>query len=62
MTYHIHSVEQDVAGKWHARAAISDSQSVFLKFNDYPSMDDIQAAAAAYVAALTSPESDGASE
>ena len=51
MTYHVHSVEQDMAGKWYARVCITDEQAVFLKFQDYPTMADIQDAAVAYVAA-----------
>jgi hypothetical protein len=52
MTHHVHSVEQDLAGKWHARVVISDEQAVFLKFQDYPTMAEIQVTADAYVAGL----------
>ena len=52
MTFHVHAVEQDLAGKWYARVVISDDEAVFLKFQDYPSIVDIQAAAAEYVAQL----------
>lgn len=60
MTYHVHAVEQDIAGKWYARVVISDEEAVFLKFQDYPTMADIQEAAAAYVAQLE--VTDGATE
>jgi hypothetical protein len=60
MIYHVHAVEQDIAGKWYARVVISDEEAVFLKFQDYPTMADIQEAAAAYVAQLE--VTDGATE
>ena len=50
MTYHVHSVEQDMAGKWYARVCITEEEAVFLKFQQFPSMDAIQDAAAAYAA------------
>lgn len=53
MTYHVHAVEQDISGKWYARVCITDEESVFLKFPDFPSMNDIQNAAIAYVDSLT---------
>lgn len=53
MTFHVHSVEQDLAHKWYARVVIDDTESVFLKFDDFPSMDTIQDAAEQYVAANT---------
>jgi hypothetical protein len=64
MTYHVHSVEQDMAGKWYARVVLSDEEAVFLKFQDYPTMTDIQDAAAAYVAAQQAEVevTDGAAE
>lgn len=55
MTYHVHAVEQDLAGKWYARVCITEEQAVFLKFQDYPTMDAIQEAAVAYVASLEQP-------
>ena len=55
MTYHVHAVEQDLAGKWYARVCITEEQAVFLKFQDYPTMDDIQEAAIKYVASLEQP-------
>lgn len=51
MTYHVHAVEQDMAGKWYARVCLTEEEAVFLKFQDYPSMSDIQDAADAFVAA-----------
>jgi hypothetical protein len=42
MTYYVHSVEQDLAGKWYARVVINEEESIFVKFQDYPSMGDIQ--------------------
>lgn len=64
MTYHVHSVEQDMASKWYARVCITDEQAVFLKFQDYPAMADIQDAAVAYVAAQQAEVevTDGAAE
>lgn len=50
MTYHVHAVEQDLAGKWYARVCLTEDEAVFLKFQDYPTMDAIQEAAAVYVA------------
>lgn len=52
MTYHVHSVEQDLAHRWHARVCITEEEAVFLKFHQFPSMDQIQQAAANYVAAM----------
>ena len=52
MTYHVHSVEQDLAGKWYARVCITDSEAVFLKFQDYPAMQEIQDATIRYVESL----------
>lgn len=49
MTYHVHAVEQDLAGKWYARVVISDEEAIFLKFQDYPTMADIQEEVATYV-------------
>lgn len=49
MAYRVHSVEQDMAGKWYARVCISNDEAVFLKFDSYPTMEAIQDAAAAYV-------------
>ena len=51
MTYHVHAVEQDLAAKWYARVVITEEEAVFLKFQDFPTMDEIQEAAVAYVAA-----------
>lgn len=62
MTYYVHSVEQDLAGKWYARVCLSESEAVFLKFQDYPTMDAIQEDAAAYVAAQQPEVSDASAE
>ena len=51
MTYHVHAVEQDLASKWYARVVITEEEAVFLKFQEFPTMDAIQEAAVAYVAA-----------
>lgn len=51
MTYHVHAVEQDLAGCWYARVVISDTEATFLKFQDFPTMESIQDAAAAFVEA-----------
>jgi hypothetical protein len=51
MTYHVHAVEQDLAAKWYARVVLSPDEAQFFKFDHFPTMDEIQAAAAAYVAA-----------
>lgn len=52
MTYPIHSIETDMGGKFYARVCIAPDQAVFLKFQEYPSEDAIQEAAAAYVAMM----------
>ena len=65
MNYHVHAVEQDMAGKWYARVCITEEEAVFLKFQDYPTMDAIQEAAVAYVAAqppVVEELGDGATE
>jgi hypothetical protein len=64
MTYPVHSVEQDMAAKWYARVCITEYESVFLKFQDFPTMDEIQEAADKYVASLVTAGEviDGASE
>ena len=62
MTYHVHSVEQDLAGKWYARVVLSESEATFLKFQDYPTMAEIQEAAAAYVAAQQQEVTDAPTE
>lgn len=51
MTFHVHAVEQDLAGFWYARVVISDTEATFLKFQDFPTMAAIQEAAAAFVEA-----------
>lgn len=51
MTYHVHAVEQDLAGSWYARVVISDTEATFLKFQEFPTMAAIQEAAAAFVEA-----------
>jgi hypothetical protein len=64
MTYHVHAVEQDMAAKWYARVCITEEEAVFLKFQDYPTMADIQDAADKYVASLVTANEviDGATE
>jgi hypothetical protein len=64
MTYHVHAVEQDMAAKWYARVCITEEEAVFLKFQDYPTMGDIQEAADKYVASLVTAGEviDGATE
>ena len=64
MTYHVHAVEQDLAAKWYARVVITEEEAVFLKFQDFPTMDEIQEAAEKYVASLVTAEEviDGATE
>ena len=56
MTYHVHAVEQDMAAKWYARVVLTEEESVFLKFQEFPTMESIQEAAAQYVAALVTTE------
>jgi hypothetical protein len=51
MTYHVHSVEQDLAAKWYARVVITPEDAQFFKFDHFPSMEEIQAAATAFVEA-----------
>lgn len=62
MTYRVHSVEQDLAGKWYARVCITESEAIFLKFQDYPTMANIQDAAEAYVAAQQPEVNDAPAE
>jgi hypothetical protein len=64
MTYHVHAVEQDLAAKWYARVVITEEEAVFLKFQDFPTMDEIQEAADKYVASLVTAEEviDGTTE
>ena len=63
MTYHVHSVEQDLAAKWYARVVITPDEAQFFKFDHFPTMEEIQAAAVAYVAAQQPEEvTDGAAE
>ena len=63
MTYHVHSVEQDMAGKWYARVCITEEEAVFLKFQQFPTMDAIQDAAIRYVESLiVAEEPDGPTE
>jgi hypothetical protein len=64
MTYYVHAVEQDMAAKWYARVVITAEESVFLKFQDFPTMDEIQEAADKYVASLVTAEEviDGTTE
>jgi hypothetical protein len=60
MTYHVHSVEQDLANKWHARVVITSEEAQFFKFDHFPSMDEIQQAATDYVLSLENMESGNA--
>jgi hypothetical protein len=64
MTYHVHAVEQDLAAKWYARVCITEEEAVFLKFQDFPTMDEIQEAADKYIASLVTTEEaiDGITE
>jgi hypothetical protein len=64
MTYHIHAVEQDIAAKWYARVCITEEKAVLLKFQNYPTMEEIQEAAQQYAASLMATEeaADAASE
>ena len=63
MTYHVHSVEQDLAAKWYARVVITPDEAQFFKFDHFPTMEEIQAAAVAYVAAQQPEEvTDGTAE
>ena len=64
MTYHVHAVEQDLAAKWYARVVITEEEAVFLKFQEFPTMDQIQEAAEKYVASLVTAEEvlDGITE
>jgi len=62
MTYHVHAVEQDMAGKWYARVCLTEEEAVFLKFQDYPTMTEIQEAAAAYADARQPEVTDAPAE
>ena len=53
MTYHVHAVEQDMAAKWYARVCITEEEAQFFKFDHFPTMEEIQAAAVAFVDART---------
>ena len=54
--YHVHSVEQDLAAKWYARVVITEDEAQFFKFDHFPSMDEIQEAAAKYVESINTVE------
>jgi hypothetical protein len=62
MTYHVHSVEQDLAAKWYARVVITPEEAQFFKFDHFPTMEEIQTAAEAFVAAREEVLTDGAPE
>lgn len=63
MTYHVHAVEQDMAGKWYARVCITETEARFFKFQGYPTMEEIQNAAVQYVDSLVVEENpDGVAE
>ena len=63
MTYHVHAVEQDLAAKWYARVVITPEEAQFFKFDHFPSMEEIQAAATAFVEAREQAEvTDGTAE
>jgi hypothetical protein len=49
MAFRVHSVEQDLANRWYARVCISDHESVFFKFEDFPTMESIQEIALEFV-------------
>lgn len=56
MIYHVHAVEQDMAGKWYARVVLTEDEAQFFTFGHFPTMDEIQNAAAAFVEDRTSLE------
>lgn len=58
MTYYVHSVEQDLAAKWYARVVITEDEAQFFKFDHFPTMDEIQVAAAAFVEARLQAEQE----
>jgi hypothetical protein len=58
MTYPVHSIEQDMAGKWYARVLISAEQAMFFKFHEYPSEEQVQEVASAYVASMEAAAGD----
>ncbi len=62
MTYPVVSVEQDMSGRWYARVSISDDETVFFKFTEEPTPEQIQEAAERYVASLTPEADDGAAD
>ena len=53
MTYHVHAVEQDLAGKWYARVVLTEDEAQFFKFDHFPTMEEIQSAATDFVDART---------
>ena len=62
MTYHVHAVEQDMAGKWYARVVLTEDEAQFFKFEHFPTMDEIQNAATAFVEARTQVAPDDTAE
>jgi hypothetical protein len=52
MNYPVVSIEQDLSGRWYARVSVSDAETVFFKFTEYPTSDEIQQAASNYVESL----------
>jgi hypothetical protein len=54
--YHVHSVEQDLAGKWYARVVITEDEARFFKFDHFPSMGEIQETVVSYVESISTVE------
>lgn len=41
--YEVVSLEQDLAEKWYARVVISPDETIFLKFQEMPTQEEIDA-------------------
>ena len=49
---------QDIAGKWYARVVISNEETIFLKFDHNPSVDEIKQETAKYCNRLIEQENN----
>lgn len=49
MPHTIHSVEQDMTGRWYARVAVSEDRSEFFKFQSAPTEEEIHAVVDKYL-------------
>jgi hypothetical protein len=42
MEYHVCSIEQNMQGTWDARVCITEEETAFFNFGNYPSDEEIQ--------------------